>query len=51
MLNLLDHVLELSKAESTSFALAEVPFSLAAVVDDVVATFGTAAQEIGRAHV
>lgn len=47
MLNLLDHVLELSKAESTSFALAEVPFSLAVVVDDVVATFGTAAHSKG----
>jgi signal transduction histidine kinase len=47
MLNLLNHVLELSKAESTSFALVEVPFSLAAVVDDVVATFGTAAQAKG----
>jgi signal transduction histidine kinase len=47
MLNLLDHVLELSKAESTSFALAELPFSLVAVVDDVVATFGTAAQAKG----
>jgi PAS domain S-box-containing protein len=47
MLNLLNHVLELSKAESTSFALAEIPFSLAAVVDDVVATFGTAAHAKG----
>ena len=49
MLNLLNHVLELSKAESTSFALVEVPFSLAAVVDDVVATFTTAAQAKGLA--
>ena len=47
MLNLLNHVLELSRAESTSFALAEVPFSLAAVVGDVVATFGTAAEAKG----
>ena len=47
MLNLLDHVLELSKAETTSFALAEVPFSLAALVDDVIATFGTAADAKG----
>jgi PAS domain S-box-containing protein len=47
MLTLLDHVLELSKAESTSFALAEVPFSLAAVVDDVVATFATVAHAKG----
>ena len=47
MLNLLEHVLELSRAESASFALAEIPFSLAAVVDDVVATFATAAQAKG----
>jgi PAS domain S-box-containing protein len=47
LLNLLDHVLELSKAESTSFALAEVPSSLAALVDDVIATFGTAADAKG----
>jgi len=47
MLTLLDHVLELSKAESTNFALAEVPFSLAAVVDDVVATFATVAHAKG----
>ena len=30
MLNLLNHVLELSKAESSSFALVETPFSLQA---------------------
>jgi PAS domain S-box-containing protein len=47
MLKLLDHVLELSKAESASFALAEVPFSLATVVEEVMATFGTAAQAKG----
>jgi PAS domain S-box-containing protein len=47
MLTLLNHVLELSKAESIGFALAEVPFSLAAVVEDVVATFETAAREKG----
>jgi PAS domain S-box-containing protein len=45
MLNLLNHVLDLSKAESSSFALAETPFSLGAVVDDVVSTFDTAARE------
>jgi PAS domain S-box-containing protein len=45
MLNLLNHVLDLSKAESSSFALVETPFSLAAVVDDVVSTFDTAARE------
>jgi PAS domain S-box-containing protein len=47
MLNLLNHVLELSKAESSSFALVETPFSLHAVVDDVVSTFETAAREKG----
>jgi PAS domain S-box-containing protein len=45
MLNLLNHVLELSKAESSSFTLAENPFSMQAVVDDVVATFEAAAHE------
>jgi PAS domain S-box-containing protein len=39
MLNLLNHVLELSRAESSSFALVETPFSLRDVVDDVVSTF------------
>jgi PAS domain S-box-containing protein len=47
MLNLLNHVLELSKAESASFTLAEVPFSPTAVVDDVMATFVTAAHAKG----
>jgi PAS domain S-box-containing protein len=47
MLNLLNHVLELSKAESSSFALAETPFSLPAVIDDVVSTFDPAAREKG----
>ena len=47
MLNLLNHVLELSKAESSSFALAETPFSLHAVAADVVSTFETAAREKG----
>jgi PAS domain S-box-containing protein len=45
MLNLLNHVLELSKAESSSFALVETSFSLRAVVDDVVSTFDAAARE------
>jgi PAS domain S-box-containing protein len=45
MLNLLNHVLELSKAESSSFALVETPFSLEAVVDDVMSTFDAAARE------
>ena len=45
MLNLLNHVLELSKAESSSFALVETPFSVRSLVDDVVSTF-----ERGRAR-
>jgi PAS domain S-box-containing protein len=45
MLTLLNHVLELSKAESSSFALVEAPFSLPAVVDDVVSAFEPAARE------
>jgi PAS domain S-box-containing protein len=47
MLNLLNHVLDLSKAESSSFALVETPFTLAGVVDDVVGTFDSAAREKG----
>ena len=47
MLNLLNHVLELSKAESGSFTLAEAPFSMHGVVDDVVSTFDAAAREKG----
>ena len=45
MLNLLNHVLELSKAESSSFALVETPFSLREIVDDVVAVFEGTARE------
>lgn len=47
MLSLLNHVLELSRVESGSYALVETPFSLRAVVDDVVGTFETAAREKG----
>jgi signal transduction histidine kinase len=47
MLNLLNHVLDLSKAESSSFALVEQPFSLDDVVGDVMATFGAAARDKG----
>jgi PAS domain S-box-containing protein len=47
MLNLLNHVLELSKAESSSFALVETPFSLHALVDDVLSTFDAAARAKG----
>jgi PAS domain S-box-containing protein len=47
MLNLLNQVLELSKAESSSFALVETTFSLHAVVHEVVSTFEAAAREKG----
>jgi PAS domain S-box-containing protein len=47
MLTLLNHVLELSKAESSSFALVENAFSLEAVVLDVVSTFEAAGREKG----
>ena len=47
MLNLLNHVLELSRAESSSFALAETPFDLHTLVGDAVATFDAAAREKG----
>lgn len=49
MLNLLNHVLDLSKAESSSFALVETPFALKEVVDDVVSTFDAAARGKGLA--
>jgi PAS domain S-box-containing protein len=44
MLNLLNHVLELSKAESSSFALIETPFSLREIVHDVVSSFEATAR-------
>jgi PAS domain S-box-containing protein len=47
MLNLLNHVLELSRVESSSFALVETPFRLREVVDDAVSTFEEAAREKG----
>ena len=47
MLNLLNRVLELSKAESASFTLVGTPFSIRAVVDEVITTFDTAAREKG----
>jgi PAS domain S-box-containing protein len=47
MLSLLTHVLDLSKAESSGFALAETPFDLRDVVADVVSTFEPAAREKG----
>jgi PAS domain S-box-containing protein len=45
MLSLLNQVLELSRAESNSFALVEAPFSVREAVADVVATFEAAARE------
>ena len=45
MLELVDRVLELSKAESSSFALAETPFSMRDIVADVVATFTAKARD------
>jgi PAS domain S-box-containing protein len=45
MLRLLNQVLELSRAESTSFVLNETPFSMGEVVAGVIATFETAAHE------
>jgi PAS domain S-box-containing protein len=45
MLNLLNHVLELSKIESGSFALVEAAFSVRKTVDDVMTTYEAAARE------
>lgn len=45
MLSLLNHVLDLSRAESSSFALAEMPFSFVEVVNDVIGTFSAKARE------
>ena len=47
MLTLLNHVLDLSRAESSAFALIETPFSLQTVVQDVVSTFEAAARAKG----
>ena len=47
MLNLLNHVLELSKAESSSFTLVETPFPVRQTVEDVVAAFEAQAREKG----
>jgi signal transduction histidine kinase len=47
MLNLLNQVLELSKAESGGFTLIETPMSMRAVVDEVVSTFEPVAREKG----
>jgi PAS domain S-box-containing protein len=45
MLHLLNHVLELSKAESSSFALVETSFSLHQIIEDVVSAFEAKARE------
>jgi signal transduction histidine kinase len=47
MLNLLNHVLELSKAESSSFALVHAPLAIGELVEEVVATFQAKAREKG----
>ncbi|MEN3340221.1 MAG: hypothetical protein V7647_3897 [Acidobacteriota bacterium] len=47
MLQLLNRVLELSKAESSSYALGRTAFSLRAVIEDIVATFGPTAEAKG----
>src|SRR5690349_622977 len=47
MLNLVARVLDLSKAEPSSFALVETPFSLHDLVADTISTFEAAAREKG----
>ena len=47
MLTLLERVLELSRSESSSFALAETPFALPLVVKDVISTFESVARAKG----
>jgi PAS domain S-box-containing protein len=47
MLDLLNHVLELSKAESSAFTLAEIPFKLPDAVNEVVDAFETTARGKG----
>jgi signal transduction histidine kinase len=47
MLNLLNRVLELSKAESSSFTLVETPFPVRQTVEDGVAAFEAQAREKG----
>ena len=47
MLSLLNHVLELSKAESSSFTLTETAIAIGAIVDEVVATFEPVARQKG----
>jgi PAS domain S-box-containing protein len=45
MLKLLDHVLDLSRAESSTFALIEAPFSLADLIEDAVSAFRPKARD------
>jgi PAS domain S-box-containing protein len=47
MLELLNHVLELSKAESGAFALAEMRFNLVDTVNEVIDTFEASARDKG----
>jgi PAS domain S-box-containing protein len=47
MLSLLNHVLELSRAESSSFTLVETPFSMQDILAEVVSTFDAAAHGKG----
>jgi PAS domain S-box-containing protein len=47
MLELLNHVLELSRIESSSFALTEIPLSFAAIAGDVAEVFEAAARQKG----
>ncbi len=45
ILKLLDRILQLSQAESGSFSLAEAPFNVRSVVEEVISTFSTAADQ------
>jgi PAS domain S-box-containing protein len=47
MLELLNHVLELSRAESSAFTLAEMRFKPSAIVDEVMDTFDATARDKG----
>jgi signal transduction histidine kinase len=47
ILNLLDRVLQLSKAESGSFSLGEAGFAVRPIVEEVAATFRTTADQKG----
>ena len=47
MLDLLNHVLDLSRIESSSFTLTEIPLSVAAIAREVGEVFGAAARQKG----